>query len=169
MGTGGANHTSLVTVAPNSEVRNQDTYGVLKLTLHPTSYDWQFVPEPGKTFNDSGTGVCHGSSPDTIPPTAPSNLTASATAWNQVNLNWLAGTDNIGVVGYQVFRNGVQIATPSGTSYVDSTVQAQTTYSYSVKAVDGVGLTSNPSNTATVTTPDPASVLTFVPIADTYV
>jgi hypothetical protein len=169
IGSGGANHTSLATIAANSEVRNVDTYGVLKLTLHPTSYDWQFVHEAGKAFTDSGTGTCHGSSPDTIPPTAPSNLTASAVAWNQVNLNWTAATDNIGVVGYQVFRNGVQIATPSGTSYVDSTVQAQTAYSYTVKAVDGVGLTSNPSNTATVTTPDPASILTFTPTSDTYV
>jgi hypothetical protein len=33
--------------------RNADTYGVLKLTLHPSSYDWQFVPESGKTFTDS--------------------------------------------------------------------------------------------------------------------
>jgi hypothetical protein len=169
IGSGGANHTSLATIAANSEIRNVDTYGVLKLTLHPTSYDWQFVHEAGKTFTDSGTGTCHGSSPDTIPPTAPSNLTASAVAWNQVSLNWTAGTDNVGVVGYQVFRNGIQIGTSFGTSYVDTTTQAQTTYNYSVKTVDGVGLTSTASNTATITTPDPASLLTFAPAADTYV
>jgi hypothetical protein len=44
VGTGGANHTGITTIAANSEVRNNDTFGVLKLTLHPTSYDWQFVP-----------------------------------------------------------------------------------------------------------------------------
>ena len=44
-----------------SEVRNTDTFGVLKLTLHPTSYDWEFVPEAGKTFRDSGTQNCHSS------------------------------------------------------------------------------------------------------------
>jgi len=59
VGTGGANHTSIETVFPNSEVRNSDTYGVLMLTLHPNSYEWNFVHEPGKTFNDSGSGVCH--------------------------------------------------------------------------------------------------------------
>jgi hypothetical protein len=47
------------TVQPNSEVRNVDTYGVLKLTLDPSGYDWQFVPESGKTFTDSGSTACH--------------------------------------------------------------------------------------------------------------
>ena len=56
VGSGGSNHSSLETIAANSEVRNIDTYGVLKLTLHSTGYDWQFVPEEGKTFTDSGTG-----------------------------------------------------------------------------------------------------------------
>src|ERR1044071_5396171 len=66
-------HTSLATIFPNSEVRNVDTFGILKLTLHPTSYDWQFVPEAGKSFTDSGTDVCHGSNPpittSTVAPT----------------------------------------------------------------------------------------------------
>jgi Ca2+-binding RTX toxin-like protein len=60
VGTGGAFFTSIGSRLPNSEVRNNTTYGVLMLTLHPTSYDWQFVPEKGKTFSDSGTGSCHG-------------------------------------------------------------------------------------------------------------
>src|SRR6185369_14763274 len=126
VGTGGSDHTSIVQIAANSEVRNIDTYGVIKLTLHPTSYDWQFVPEAGKTFTDSGTGACHGSTPDTIPPTAPTNLAAPSVMWNQVNLSWTASTDNVGVTGYRVFRNGTQIATTTGTSYSDTTVQAQT-------------------------------------------
>jgi hypothetical protein len=40
-------------------VLNVNTFGVMKLTLHPTSYDWQFVPEPGGTFTDSGSDSCH--------------------------------------------------------------------------------------------------------------
>ena len=44
---------------PNSEIRNGDTYGVLKLTLHAKTYDWEFVPEEGRTFTDSGAGICH--------------------------------------------------------------------------------------------------------------
>jgi acid phosphatase type 7 len=59
VGTGGAFFTGLSTPEPNSEVRQNTTYGVLKLTLHPTSYDWQFVPEAGRTFSDSGSQACH--------------------------------------------------------------------------------------------------------------
>ena len=60
VGTGGKNsHRLLAAPRPNSEVRQADTYGVLKLTLHKTSYDWEFIPEPGRNFTDSGHGVCH--------------------------------------------------------------------------------------------------------------
>jgi hypothetical protein len=59
VGTGGANHTSIATIQPNSEVRNTDTFGALKLTLHPDGYDWQFIPVAGKIFTDSGTTFCH--------------------------------------------------------------------------------------------------------------
>ena len=58
VGTGGRSHYAFGAPIANSEVRNNDTYGVLKLTLHPTSYTWEFVPEAGKTFNDSGTAPC---------------------------------------------------------------------------------------------------------------
>jgi hypothetical protein len=59
VGTGGANHTSIATIFPNSELRDDTTFGVLKLTLKDTSYDWQFVPEPGGAFTDSGSTACH--------------------------------------------------------------------------------------------------------------
>jgi hypothetical protein len=59
VGTGGDEHTTLVRVAANSEIREANTFGVLMLTLHSNSYDWQFVPEAGQTFTDSGTGLCH--------------------------------------------------------------------------------------------------------------
>jgi hypothetical protein len=58
VGTGGASHGKIRTVQPNSQMRNAITYGVLKLTLHPTSYSWKFVPVAGKTFKDSGTTAC---------------------------------------------------------------------------------------------------------------
>jgi acid phosphatase type 7 len=61
IGTGGKNHYGFTFPSgiANSQVRNADTFGVLKLTLHPSSYDFQFLPEPGKTFTDSGSGTCH--------------------------------------------------------------------------------------------------------------
>jgi hypothetical protein len=58
VGTGGKSHRPFIIPVPQSEVRNADTFGVLKLTLHATSYAWEFIPEAGKSFADSGTGVC---------------------------------------------------------------------------------------------------------------
>jgi hypothetical protein len=59
VGTGGKNHRPFVEPKPNSELRDATAFGVLKLTLKPGAYDWQFVPEAGKTFTDSGSGACH--------------------------------------------------------------------------------------------------------------
>jgi acid phosphatase type 7 len=60
VGTGGKNsHRRFASPQPNSEVRQADTFGVLKLTLHATTYEWEFVPEAGRTFTDSGSGTCH--------------------------------------------------------------------------------------------------------------
>jgi acid phosphatase type 7 len=60
VGTGGAFFTPLGSRISNSQVRNGATYGVLMLSLHPTSYDWRFVPEAGARFSDSGSDSCHG-------------------------------------------------------------------------------------------------------------
>jgi hypothetical protein len=59
VGTGGKNHRPFHEPDKNSEVRNADTFGVLKLTLRSHGYEWSFVPEAGKSFTDSGTGTCH--------------------------------------------------------------------------------------------------------------
>jgi len=58
-GTGGRELHGMVALQPNSEVFNSDAWGILKLTLHPTSYDWQFMPVAGETFADSGSQSCH--------------------------------------------------------------------------------------------------------------
>ena len=63
VGTGGRSHDPLGFAIPNSEVRDSDTYGVLKVTLSPHGYTWEFIPEEGKTFRDSGAGVCHNQAP----------------------------------------------------------------------------------------------------------
>jgi hypothetical protein len=60
VGTGGDDHANFsITPAANSQVRNSNTFGVLKLTLHADSYSWQFVPAAGSVFTDSGTTGCH--------------------------------------------------------------------------------------------------------------
>jgi Ca2+-binding RTX toxin-like protein len=76
VGTGGAFFTSIGSRVANSEIRNNSTYGVLLLTLHPNSYDWRFVPEAGKTFTDSGTEQCHGLLPPLPTRSAPAQGTA---------------------------------------------------------------------------------------------
>jgi hypothetical protein len=58
-GMGGVSHYGFGTIRPNSEARNSDAFGVLKFTLRAGTYDWQFVPEAGKTYTDAGTGTCH--------------------------------------------------------------------------------------------------------------
>jgi hypothetical protein len=59
VGTGGTDLSSFDGgPAANSEVRDDNTHGVLKLTLHPTGYDWAFVPIAGQTFTDSGSTNC---------------------------------------------------------------------------------------------------------------
>ncbi len=52
-------HYDFASDAENSEVRNNTTYGVIKLTLHARSYAWQFVPVRGRHFTDKGSSCCH--------------------------------------------------------------------------------------------------------------
>jgi hypothetical protein len=59
VGTGGEKLVGFQSIRANSERREANTFGVLKLTLHAGSYDWQFVPEAGKSFDESGTTKCH--------------------------------------------------------------------------------------------------------------
>ena len=89
---------------------------------------------------------------DTTPPSNPSGLTATAFSSSQINLSWTASTDNVGVSGYQVFRNGTQVGSPSGTSYSDTGLSPSTAYSYYVRATDAAGNLSGNSNTASATT-----------------
>jgi chitodextrinase len=145
VGTGGANHTSFVSTAANSEVRNANTFGVLKLTLHPDSFDWQFVPEVAGTFTDSGTETCHGRPSDTTPPTMPTGLAASASGPTAIDLTWTASTDATGVAKYTVERDGTVVGTSTTTSYRDTAATPGVTHSYRVSAVDYNGLTSAPA------------------------
>jgi acid phosphatase type 7 len=72
VGTGGIFFTGgLDTREAHSEVAQNNTFGVLKLTLHPTSFDWRFVPIAGRTFTDSGSGACHSAAPPPPPPPPP--------------------------------------------------------------------------------------------------
>ncbi len=97
------------------------------------------------------TNPCTGG--DTTAPTVPTALTKTAASATSVSLSWTASTDNVGVTGYEVYRNGVKIGTVAGTTYTDTGVAASTTYSYTLKAYDAVGNTSAASTALSVTTP----------------
>ena len=99
------------------------------------------------TLNGSASG-----GGDTSAPSVPSGLTASGTTASSTTLSWSGSTDNVGVSGYDVLRNGVQVGTTASTSYSDTGLAASTTYSYTVKAYDAAGNTSAASNAVSVTT-----------------
>jgi chitodextrinase len=101
---------------------------------------------------------------DGNPPTTAGDLSATA-APNAVTLSWAPATDDVGVTGYDVRRDGVVVGTTSQTSWTDHTVLSETTYTYTVVARDAAGNTSAPSASRTVSTPAPTPI---VPIADTY-
>ncbi len=97
--------------------------------------------------------------PDTAPPAAPANLTATAASATQINLSWTASTDNVGVTGYMVERcsgtscsNFAQVAAPTTTTFNDSGLAASTSYSYRVHATDAANNLSSFSGTATTST-----------------
>ena len=90
--------------------------------------------------------------PDTTPPSTPVNVTATASSQTQVNITWSASTDNVGVVRYQVFRNGALAGTTQGLSFTDRGLTPSTNYSYTIVALDSAGNASNPSAPALATT-----------------
>ncbi|HSD22658.1 MAG TPA: Ig-like domain-containing protein, partial [Anaeromyxobacter sp.] len=95
---------------------------------------------------------------DTSPPTVPTGLAATAVSSSQINLTWNASTDDVGVTGYDVFRDGVAITTVGTNAYSNSGLAAGTTYVYAVRARDAAGNVSALSATASATTLAPDSV-----------
>jgi hypothetical protein len=82
VGTGGRNLSSMGSTKANSQVRNNNTFGVLKLTLSPGTYQWQFLPIAGSTsgFSDSGSGSCHGAPGSASTSTSVAQIAAEAGA-----------------------------------------------------------------------------------------
>jgi hypothetical protein len=165
VGTGGAYFTGLSGVpAPGSEVRENTAFGVLRLGLHPTSYDWSFVPASGSTFTDSGAQACRrfGAGGDAQPPSAPTGVTATLTSPTRIDVSWTRSSDNVGVTGYEVWRGTetvapARVATTSATAttYADTTVARGQSYRYALRARDAAGNVSAPSET--VWAPPPAT------------
>ena len=120
--------------------------------------------EPGSA---GASGGSTGTPPDTAAPSMPGNLAAVAAGSTGANLSWSASSDNVGVTGYIVRRNGTQVATPIATSYVDAGLSGGQTYSYTVAARDAAGNISPDSPSRSVTTPVPPPVDTIAPSVPT--
>ncbi len=93
--------------------------------------------------------------PTTAAPSVPASPSATATAFNRVTLSWTASSDNVGVTGYRIYRDGTLVGVVAGsvTSFADVTTTGSTTYSYTVAAVDAAGNASAQSSAAGATTP----------------
>ncbi|CAM4247646.1 chitodextrinase [Paenibacillus endophyticus] len=104
--------------------------------------------------------------PDTTAPSAPASLASPSKTDVSVNLTWSASTDNIGVYGYEVYRNGTLIGTTTGvgsTAYTAAGLTPSTAYSFTVKAKDAAGNLSAASNTLNITTNAPDTTAPSVP------
>jgi hypothetical protein len=179
VGTGGKDFGSIGTTAANSQVVTSRKFGVLKLGLTETGYNWDYVASAATPFTDSGSDSCHAPQ-DGVAPSVPQGLaTTTAPSSSSVSLGWSGSTDNSGgsgVAGYRVYRSDVtggplNSSLVTQPAYTDSTVAAGTTYSYSVSAVDVAGNESARSSPISVTTPAAGSskTLTFAPTDDATV
>lgn len=124
-----------------------------------TTYTFQ-VRARDAAGNVSGASSAAFTTLDVTAPSVPTGLTVTAPASNTVNIGWAASSDNVGVAGYRVIRDGGVIAAVGSTSYTDNAVSGGASYSYRISAYDGAGNTSAPSTAVNVTPPD-----TIVPSA----
>jgi chitodextrinase len=123
--------------------------------------------------NSASLTVSTATADDNKKPTVPTGVTASATSVSSIDVSWHASTDNNGVTGYQVFRDGVKVADVAAptTSFSDYGLNEHTTYAYTVRAVDLAGNRSAASQSASATTlsaPPPASPSPTPEPTDTY-
>ena len=119
-----------------------------------TAYQYQ-VRAVDAAGNQSGlsTAAAATTPADTTAPSTPTGLTATAVSTTQVNLSWAASTDNVGVAGYQIFRDGTLLTTVTTTSYSNTGLTPNTTYQYRVGAVDAAGNQSGLSTAPSAATP----------------
>lgn len=93
------------------------------------------------------------SGPDRVDPSVPTGLEATLVTSSQVNLQWNASTDNVGVVRYDIYRSSSKIGSTTSTSFGDGRVRRDTRYNYKIRAVDAAGNISARSEPLIVKTP----------------
>ncbi len=112
---------------------------ILRAPMTPGNYTEQYRPlqESVTWFGGDVTWwITVTGGADTTPPSVPTGLIAVAQSTSQINLAWNASTDNVGVTGYKIYRNGGYLTSVSGLSYPDAGLAEGTTYSYTVSAYD---------------------------------
>ena len=130
-----------------------NSLGSLKFDLNQYGASFQYVNYVGEVL-DSGAVPCSGAPTDATAPSAPTNLTAIVDTSTQADLSWTASTDNVGVSGYDIYRNGsLLVSLGVVTSYHDVNLTQGAVYNYQVKARDTAGNASNFRTTATITMP----------------
>jgi hypothetical protein len=174
--SGGCTPTAVADAGPDQTIAPGDSATIGTPALSGHSYSWSpggettaqitVTPSATTTYTVTATTTCGSASdsvvvtvasPDTTPPTAPTNLTASAQGKRKINLAWDASTDDVGVTGYTLYRSTsaagpfAEIATTTATSYTDTGLVSRTTYFYQVTARDAAANVSAPSNTASAT------------------
>ena len=144
-------------------------FGALRLDLNPNGAAFRYVNVNGQILDD-GVIPCSGAAPDTTSPTVPPNFSAGIDSDGQVLVSWNPAYDDTGVSQYIVYRNGSALKTLSGSTlqYVDINAALNTTYEYTVEAVDPSGHHSLQPPSVSVSTATTVT-LTFGPTADTYV
>ena len=104
----------------------------------------------------SNLGITTANPADTQAPTTPVGFSGTNITETNVDLSWFASSDNVGVTGYNVYQNGVLIATTASTSIAISNLTPATNYVFQVSAVDAAGNESNLTSNLGITTDTPA-------------
>jgi len=122
--------------------------------LGPYQTSWRMTREGIAWFGPTVSQLVQvvDTSEDTTPPSVPTNFAATPESSGQMKLTWTASTDDFGVAGYKVFRNGTFIGSAKSTSYLDSGLQPNTAYTYQILAYDGAGNESAKCDPVTATT-----------------
>lgn len=120
-----------------------------------TEYDYYVVAVNGDGLQSQPSTTVSARTFDGTGPTAPTELTATAVATDRIDLTWSPAEDEeTGIAAYKVFRDGLEVATTTETSYQDSGLSPATEYEYRVSAVNGDGLQGSLSDPALATTLD---------------
>lgn len=167
-GTTPAYGTSTAVVSTLATSHVQSLSGLLPATLY--HYRVRSRDAAGNLSVSNNGSFTTAASADTSSPSAPAGLTAFAVSSSQINLVWNPSTDNVGVSGYRVYRNGLQVGTTTVSSFSNTGLTAGTVYSYSVSAVDAAGNVSAQSAGVSVATPaaSQSATVAISPAADTY-